>query len=244
MAYQERYTISTIFFFVATSQQAAEASLSIALRTCQELEFPVATEKTEGPATSLVFLGIQFDTRVGFLELPQRKVDQLHCLLREWEGKRAPIKRDLLSLLSHLSHAASVIRPGRTFVRHLIDAASQTRALHHHVRLNAQCRTDLLWWTTLGLRWSGRAIWPAANTSTADASGSWGCGAFLPEQPIPPWFQLTWPGHWLEEHIAAKEMVPVVVAAALWGRNWNQKRVEFRSELPGSGGNTVRIVSP
>ena len=112
------------FLGVATSQQAAETSLSIALRTCQELEFPVATEKTEGPATSLVFLGIQFDTRTGSLELPQRKVDQLHCLLREWEGKRAPIKRDLLSLLGHLSHAASVIRPGRTFVRLLVDAAS------------------------------------------------------------------------------------------------------------------------
>ncbi len=126
------------FLFVATSQQATKNSLAIALKTCHALEFPVATDKTEGPATYLVFLGIQFDTRAGSLELPQRKLDQLHCLLQEWEGKRAPIKRDLLSQLGHLSHAASVIRPGRTFVRHLIDAASQTRALHHHVRLNAR----------------------------------------------------------------------------------------------------------
>ncbi len=195
--------------FVATSQQAAEASLSIALRMCLELEFPVATEKTEGPATSLVFLGIQFDTCA---RLQQRKVDQLHSLLRQWEEKRALIKHDLLSLLGHLSHATSVIRPGRTFVRHLIEAAG---ALYHHVRLNAQCREDLQWWTSFGLQWSGRVIWPATNTSVvcvSDASGSWGCGAY---QHIPLWFQLVWPNHWLEEHIAAKEMVPVVVAAAL-----------------------------
>ena len=222
------------FLFVATSHQAARVKLSIALKTCHELEFPVATDKTEGPATSLVFLGIQFDTRAGALELPQRKVDQLRCLLREWEGKRAPIKRDLLSLLGHLSHAASVIRPGRTFVRHLIDAASQTRALHHHVRLNAQCRADLQWWTIFGLHWSGRAIWPATGTASvvcvSDASGSWGCGAFLPNQSVPPWFHLAWPDHWLEEHIAAKEMVPVVIASALWGRSWSHQRVEFRSD--------------
>ena len=101
------------FLFVAPSHQAAEASLATALRTCGNLEFPVATEKTESPSNSLVFLGILIDTRTGTLELPQRKLDQLGSLIRAWEGKRAPIKRELLSLLGHLSHAASIIRPGR-----------------------------------------------------------------------------------------------------------------------------------
>ena len=58
------------FLLVPHSRQAAKASLSTALLTCHELEFPVATEKTEGPAVSLVFLGIQFDTCAGTLELP------------------------------------------------------------------------------------------------------------------------------------------------------------------------------
>ena len=78
------------FLFVAPSQRLAEASLSKALQTCQELEFPVATEKTEGPSTSLVFLGILIDTTAGTLELPQRKLDQLKALVQAWEGKRPP----------------------------------------------------------------------------------------------------------------------------------------------------------
>ncbi len=209
------------------------ASLSTALQTCRELEFPVATEKTEGPSTSLVFLGILIDTTAGTLELPQRKLDQLRALVQAWEGKRAPIKRQLLSLIGHLSHAASVIRPGRTFLRRLIDTASQARALHHYVRLNTQCKADLHWWLAFGLRWSGCAIWPPELPSVScvsDASGSWGCGAFLPDQSSPAWFQLQWPAAWAPEHIAAKEMVPVVVAAALWGRSWADKRVIFRSD--------------
>ena len=36
----------------------ATDSLERSLRTCAQLQFPVATEKTAGPATSLVFLGI------------------------------------------------------------------------------------------------------------------------------------------------------------------------------------------
>ena len=67
-------------------------------------------------------------------------------------------------------------------------------------------------------------------TCVSDASGSWGCGAFLPDHPSPSWFQLPCPNHWADEHIAAKEMVPVVVAAALWGRAWSNQRVHFRSD--------------
>lgn len=37
-------------------------SMSTMLRVCLELGMPVAMEKSEGPATSLTFLGIMLDT--------------------------------------------------------------------------------------------------------------------------------------------------------------------------------------
>ena len=52
----------------------------------------------------------------------------------------------------------------------------------------------------------------------------------MPDQPSPDWFQLEWPDAWAPEHIAAKEMVPVVIAAALWGRSWFHKKVNFLSD--------------
>ena len=62
---------------------------------------------------------------------------------------------------------------------------------------------------------------------TSDASGSWGCGAYTQSGE---WFQLEWPDEWLNINIAAKEMVPIAVAAALWGRSWRGQHILFRSD--------------
>ncbi len=60
---------------------------------------------------------------------------------------------------------------------------------------------------------------------TSDASGSWGCGAYQEDQ----WFQLQWQGTQLGS-IAAKELVPILIAAAIWGRKWFGKAVLFRCD--------------
>ena len=102
---------------------------------------------------------------------------------------------------------------------------------HHFIRLNKQCRADLSWWLEFGISWGGASTWPPPDPSVTcftDASGSWGCGGILGEHPF-HWFQLAWPAHWSNYHIAAKELVPVVIAAALWGPQWAGRRVLFRS---------------
>ena len=62
-----------------------EPECGVALRTtlslCKELGFPVAPEKTEGPVTSLVFLGIVIDTVRGQLRLPQEKLVRLNSTI-------------------------------------------------------------------------------------------------------------------------------------------------------------------
>ena len=49
------------------------------------------------------------------------------------------------------------------------------------------------------------------STVTSDASGNLGCGAFWGSA----WFQLQWAGLLHEAHIAIKELVPLILAAAL-----------------------------
>ena len=41
---------------------------------------------------------------------------------------------------------------------------------------------------------------------------------------------MKWPQHWLPIDIAVKELVPVVISAALWGRRWEGHHVRFRSD--------------
>ena len=53
---------------------------------------------------------------------------------------------------------------------------------------------------------------------TSDASGKWGCGAWWNSC----WFQLAWSDTACTEevNIAMKELIPIVIAAAMWGKNW------------------------
>ena len=67
--------------------------------------------------------------------------------------------------------------------------------------------------------WIGVALFPGLPTGptvVSDTSGSWGCGAFC--EPSVNWFQLEWYPSWRSVNIAAKELVPIVISAAVWGR--------------------------
>ena len=55
----------------------------------------------------------------------------------------------------------------------------------------------------------------------SDASGSWGCVVLCAGR----WFQLPWPPSCKDTPISPKELVPIVVALALWGPKWEGQNV-------------------
>ena len=56
---------------------------------------------------------------------------------------------------------------------------------------------------------------------TSDASGNWGCGAYSG----PHWFMLPWTGSIADSHITVKELIPIVIAGAMWGCRWRGSTV-------------------
>ncbi len=62
---------------------------------------------------------------------------------------------------------------------------------------------------------------------TSDASGKWGCGAYT---STGDWFQLKFPDSWLEVHITVKELLPIVLAVAVWGHLWRGVTVSCRCD--------------
>ena len=164
------------------SPECAEA-LQTLLALCKELGIPVAEEKTEGPATILIFLGIEIDTIAMQLCLPGVKLQDLLTTLGLWiQGGTSPSPRQTgkkidLSLIGHLNHAATVVQSGRTFLRSLIDASTTVKSLEHHVHLSARARADLAWWYTFLQSCNGISLLPEeepSQTIYSDASGSWG----------------------------------------------------------------------
>ena len=111
-------------------------SLRLCLDVCRLLGVSVAPQKTEGPSTSLCFLGILLDTERMELHLPEGKLRRLQALVRDWKGRKRCQKRQLLSLIGQLQHACRVVRVGRPFLRRLIDLSTVAKQLHHHIHLN------------------------------------------------------------------------------------------------------------
>ena len=223
------YLDDFLFITAPGNSGLAHKTLQSALSCCVQLGVQVAPEKVCNPTTKLT-LGIELDSQAMELRLPSDKLTNLRAEVRRWRRKKSGTKRELQSLLGLLNHAASVVGPGRTFMRSLIDSLKGIRRQHHHVYLDRQAKADLLWWEVFSEGWNGISAMPiseaASHSFCSDASGTWGCGAAWCKQ----WLQLQWPQSWRNINIAVKELVPVVLAVATWGSAWSREKVEVRCD--------------
>ena len=217
------------FILVADTVDKARSLKNILVTIFEHLGVPLELSKLEGPSTHLSFLGIEIDTESLLFRLPPDKLDKMkselsHCVLR-----RSVTKRELQSLVGLLQFATKVIRPGRPFLRRLY--AMQDIGSHpdHHIRLNGAAKADILWWHVFASQWNGISMLWDLDRSTpdvnvfSDASGSWGCGAYWGSQ----WFHFPWPPCLQSLPIATKELIPVVVAAAIFGHHWHGQIAKF-----------------
>ena len=125
----------------------------------------LAPEKVSSWHTRLEVLGWELDTVAMTISLPQGKFGQLRELLAGWprERRSAP-ESELRSLMGKLLHVCEVVRPGKFFVRRMLnqlgmlpvqawhervrgpgggDRASSSRS---HVRLGGEFHDDLSFW--------------------------------------------------------------------------------------------------
>lgn len=218
------------FVFVADSQAEAERQKQTLVSVFGSLGVPLETSKLEGPSTCLTFLGIEVDTVALQLRLPEKKLERLTTLLQDVVGRKSIFKKDLESLTGLLQHAVKVVRPGRAFLRNLYALQSVGQFPTHKVRLNVAARADIMWWHLFISKWNGISmLWDSGTlvpeiTVYSDAAGGWGCGVYS----LPHWAALQWPTELETASIQVQELVPVVLAAALYGREWSGKKVLFK----------------
>ena len=215
----------------ANSEQCGR-SLHTLVELCQCLGVPLAEEKLEGPATRLDILGITVDTVSMQLSLPEHKIQEILTLLRELQGRKRASKKAIQSLVGKLQHAAKVVRPGRCFVHHIYKLTSEKGGPDQPLRINRRVRSDIQWWLTFMEVWNGISLFWKPRSSTpdvliwSDASGSWGCVALCDDQ----WLILQWPQTLKEFGIAQKELIPIVIAGLMWGKQWAGKIVQFKCD--------------
>ena len=129
-------------------------------------------------------------------------------------------------------HPPTCGKGGRSFVRRMIDLSTTRRHINATLRINREFRSDLEWWFQLSAEWNGTSILAPIRAEspdaqiTSDASGSWGCGAFYEGK----WFQLQWDQFSAPHHITVKELLPIIIGAAVWGQEWTGKTIRARCD--------------
>ena len=122
-----------------------------------------AREKITSWDTRMEMLGWMIDTVAMTISVTQEKVEQLQALLAQWpvERKVAPVK-EVRSLLGRLLHLCEVVRPGKFFIRRILNhlglaplkAGEEIGAgvvvgrkqRRGHVRLGREFHDDLVFW--------------------------------------------------------------------------------------------------
>ena len=210
-------------------------NLNIMLKTCEATGFEVNYNKVTQPDTIMEYLGIIIDTHKMELRISNERLAEIYSELCIWQSRRSCNKRKLLSLIGKLQFVAGVIRPGRTFIRRMIDLSKSVKYLHYKVYLNKEFHKDLDWWLSYLHSWNGISMfydehW-LPNTALelfTDASNI-ALGGYYGSH----WFCLKFEGtlNFLKDKsINYRELLAIVIAFCTWCSHFSQKRILFHCD--------------
>ena len=129
-----------------------------------------------------------------------------------------------------LNFACTVVVPGRTFLRRLIDLTIGIHSPHFLIRLTREVKEDLKVWQQFLAGFNGRSFFLSVDWTNShhlklytDASGAIGFGAVFGKH----WCYGEWPTSWRHRNIAFLEFYPIVLSLYLWGHLIKDQRVLF-----------------
>ncbi|CAF4481097.1 unnamed protein product [Didymodactylos carnosus] len=226
-------------FLAIHKPDSADPNMVLLKLLFNRLNVPLSKAKCLGPNTELEYLGILLNTVIMQAKLPEYKRLRVIETVEKFATKRKCTKRELLSLIGHLSYACKVVVPGRSFYSYLLKLAYSVPELHHHLYLTADSRIDLHMWKTFLKAWNGTSIFlDSAKTlldsihTYTDAAGSLGLGGYYDRS----WFAHPWPDYVFHlsanarRNMALLELFPIVVASVLWGARWSHKQMIFHCD--------------
>lgn len=235
------------YFTADKGQHGCEQSLQALHTAFHQLGLIIATDKTEGPTTRLVFLGILIDSEQMTISLDEKRIRTIMALLHEWSEQQTCSLDQLRSLVGTLAWASNVVQHGRTFLQHLRDLEREHRNTPRpsdtaSIPLSPACKEDILWWQHFTDGWNGISMlveqqWMDRTDTLQPHTDACmeGYGAVCGNQ----WFH----GQWTDEQqvissedgkkrdsMPWKVLFAIVAAALTWGHQWTRKRVIFYTD--------------
>jgi hypothetical protein len=222
------------FFFAGKSSTNDCLELMSAFEyVCNDIRIPINKNKSEGPVTILTYLGLEIDTVLMEIRVPEDKIIKAKNIISEVLTKNKITLTVLQSILGILNFFTKAIPVGRTFNCRLYQAQTQAKLPHHFVRLTKELKEDLVMWLTFLKLFNGTSVMADQNWISdqcielyTDAAGNkqLGCGAYLNGE----WFNFKWPSIWQDElfrDITVLELIPIVFAFLIWGNKLKGNKI-------------------
>ena len=204
-----------------------------------DLGLKESASKAHPPATTMPYLGIQFNTVKMTMSIPPDKICEVREEVSLWMKKSFATKKTLQQLLGKLFWVSRCVKYSRGFMGRLL---AQLQLMHtlpdnKKAKLSEGCREDVAWWDRYLRRFNGVEILYASDPlgltldQLLDTEAHVNCGDAQPlgggsyfgseywSRPFPPWLQSdTVPIH-------IKEFWVVIVSAWIWGEQWQGRMV-------------------
>ena len=136
------------FFFVAVITAICNKQVSMFMKICHLVRFPVSQEKTVWACTKITFLGLLIDTVAQLVCIPVEKVDKAKFLINSCINK--PSRKIKLSglqeLCGFLNFLCKAVVPGRAFTRRIYAHGAKLTKPNHHLKVTKEIKADLNTW--------------------------------------------------------------------------------------------------
>ena len=176
------------FLMVNRYANICSQTMNVLKQVCEEIQMPIAPEKSEGPSTVIEFLGLTLDIDNMVIHIPQDKLQDIAQIITKMVKTRKTMSWELQSLAGKLNFVIKVVPAGKCFIKCIYQA--QVGVLHHqHIDLSSPVLSDLHIWKVFLAKFRGwmpimdtKVLHASAIGVFTDAVGNvkLGWGAWLP----------------------------------------------------------------
>lgn len=228
--------LDDFFFAGEKGSENCEILMESFRKLCSQLGVPLAEDKTIGPVTLITFLGLEIDTVLMLVKIPQDKLQKLKDQLIPLMSKKRIAIKELESLTGLMAFCSRAIVSSRAFIRRFYDliASVKNAKPYYTVRINNEVKSDAEMWLQFLSNFNGECYMPekfwTSNQSIelfTDSTGneSLGCAAYFRGH----WVQYQWPKQWSNTDILADitclELIPIILAFFIWGSEFSKKKI-------------------
>ena len=155
----------------AELEDRADEAFNTLRRLLADFGLKESFEKSCSPSTIMIFLGIEVNTNLFTLSIPQDKWKQILQLLLDWKQKTVASKTETQSLAGSLNFACKCVRSGRVYLSRILNFL-RTLPRYGKVPIPSTVRADIEWWIEFAPTFNRVSLMLEAEWSSPDATFS------------------------------------------------------------------------